>query len=278
MAPKKGSHPSPNTEFKKGMVPWNKRIPMAPEAKEKMVAKLRGRSTWNKGTPMNEWMPEESNELRKAKISQNNARYWAGKNRPDLLGNPSEKVIRHLERLHQNPELEERRLKASIQARKTPEVKAKQAKATALSWKDPQVRERRIKGVLKALNRRPTRLEARLIDILERNKLPYHYTGDGSLIIAGINPDFANCNGAKKVIEIFGIVFHDPDKTFLPQIPLTQQEEYRKAIYASFGFDCLILWDVELNKLSDEEVTQRINTFTKARRKPSPQLELKGVG
>jgi len=241
---------------------------MAPEAKEKMAAKKRGMPSWHKGMPYHQWVPTESNERRKLKISQNHARYWLGKERPDLRQNPSfmESVTRNLNRLRQDMGVENKRLNALRRAREKPEYRLKQAEATRLSWKDQEVREKRIKGALKALNRRPTNLEQRLIGIIKKYKLPYRYTGDGSVIVAGLNPDFINANGAKTLIEIFGIAFHDPERTFRSRIPLPQQEEYRKAIYASFGFDCLVLWDDEMEGLSDKEIANRIKKFTKSRK------------
>jgi len=228
----KGQHHSPRTEFKKGLIPWNKGQPMASEAKAKMIAKKKGMLSWNKGIPMNEWMPEESNKVRKAKIKENNPRYWLGKKRLDMI---------------------ER-------------------------WKDPTYREEMVKRLRKASFTRPTKPEQRIIDITQEYNLPYQYTGDGLVILFGLNPDFMNSNGAKKIIEIFGVAFHDPSITFRAEVPLIQQEEYRKAIFASLGFDCLVLWDKEMERLSDEEIAQRIRRFTKARKKPSPQLQLKELG
>jgi hypothetical protein len=46
----------------KGIIPWNKGIPMTDAAKQKTSEKLKGRSTWNKGVPVT----EESNIKRKA--------------------------------------------------------------------------------------------------------------------------------------------------------------------------------------------------------------------
>ncbi len=235
---KKGQRSSPNTEFKKGMVPWNVGVPMSPEAKAKMVAKKKGTPAWNKGLPLHVWMTEESNERRKIRVSGNNPRYWLGKKRPELNNSVQ------LERL---------------------------AKGSATSWANPERRDKRIQATLKALNRHPTRLESRLIKIAKEYKLPYQYTGDGSVILAGLNPDFTNFDGAKKLIEIFGVIFHNPAKAFR-KIPLRQQEPYRKAIYASLGFDCLVLWDDDMKKMSDEEIADRIRKFTKARHKPTAQL------
>jgi len=156
----------------------------------------------------------------------------------------------------------------------TEEEKAHLRGTSSASWQNPIVREQRLKGILQTLQRRPTEPEARVIKIITEYNLPYKYTGDGTLIVAGLNPDFANCNGAKKLLEIFGFAFHDPHRTFISRLSLTRQEPYRKAIYASLGFDCLVLWDDEMEKLSDEEIAEIIKKFTKSRHKPTAQLKL----
>ena len=51
---------------------------------------------------------------------------------------------------------------------------------------------------------RPTKPEKKLVGIKNECKLPYKYCGDGSVIIGGLNPDFINTNGEKKLIEVFG--------------------------------------------------------------------------
>lgn len=142
-------------------------------------------------------------------------------------------------------------------------------------WSNSDYKAQRVRAVLKGLFKRPTKPEKRAIDIIDKNNLPYKYTGDGSVVIAGLSPDFTNCNGAKKLIEIFGVTFHDPNISFRKQMPLSQQETYRKAIYASLGFDCLVLWDDEMGRLSDEDIADTIKKFTKSRHKPTAQLYLK---
>lgn len=210
--------------FRKGMAPWNKGKPCPDEIKKKVAAKKRGVPTWNKGIPMNEWMPQESNEVRKAKIKKNNPRYWLGKKRPDL----------------------------------------------ANKLRDPQIAQK----MHRARFKHPTKPEQRLIEVISKDRLPYLFCGDGSVYLFGLYPDYINTNGAKKVIEVFGTPFHNPEATFLPEIPLSRQEKYRKALYASLGFDCLILWDNELNKLTDKEIADRIRKFTRAKNKPTAQLQL----
>jgi len=218
--------------FPKGLVPWNK----SRHTGNYGNGFKKEQTAWNKGIPMREWMPEDSNADRKEKIRQTLKR-------------------RYIE----SPEFREELIKARVRL------------------KDPAVKEKMVKATRLALFKRPNKPEQRVIDIIIKYKLPYSYTGGGSVILLGLNPDFVNCNGAKKIIEVFGIVYHNPDKTFLPQVPLIQQEPYRKALYASLGFDCLVLWDDEMKKLSDEEIMERIKEFTRQRKKPKAQLQFKGT-
>lgn len=138
---------------------------------------------------------------------------------------------------------------------------------------DPELSRRR----LKALQKKPTKPEARIINILNEFSIrDWEYVGDGQVKLAGLYPDFINVNGKKKLIEVFGRGYHDPAKPYLKrELELYRQEPYRKAIYASLGFDCLVLWDDEMEKFSDEEIADRIKTFTKSRHKPTAQLALK---
>jgi len=110
-------------------------------------------------------------------------------------------------------------------------------------------------------HKKPTSIEQKLIDIINKYNLPFKYVGDGSVIIYGLNPDFIECNGRKKIIEVFGGAFHNPEKTFKKKLSWKQQEWGRKAIYSQLGYDCLILWDDEINKLSEIEIVNKIKKF-----------------
>ena len=52
-AEKHRAHPNRGT-FKKGLVPWNKGVPISLETKAKMTSKLKGRKVWNKGKKFSE--------------------------------------------------------------------------------------------------------------------------------------------------------------------------------------------------------------------------------
>lgn len=126
---------------------------------------------------------------------------------------------------------------------------------------------------LKALQKKPTKPEARIIEILDNFSITeWKYVGNGEVKLGNLYPDFINVNGKKKLIEVFGRVYHDPAKRYGRELNLADREPYRKAIYASLGFDCLVLWDDEMKKLADKEIADIIRKFTNSRRKPTAQL------
>jgi hypothetical protein len=55
------------------------------------------------------------------------------------------------------------------------------------------------------------------------------------MVIAGKCPDFINCNGEKKIIELFGDYWH------LGENPQERIDEFKP-----FGFDTLVIWEKEL--------------------------------
>lgn len=124
--------------------------------------------------------------------------------------------------------------------------------------------EESLRRILTAIKRKPSGPEKRLIQIIEERNLPYKYVGDGALVISNLVPDFVETNGQKKLIEVFGRGFHDPDfpYRFLRRpIPYHQTSEGRTKILRSAGYALLILWDDELEQ--KEEVIEKIEQFTK---------------
>jgi hypothetical protein len=106
-----------------------------------------------------------------------------------------------------------------------------------------------VRRVFQAMHIRPTKLEKRIMEFLEQI-LPneYVYVGDGSFILGGRCPDFLNKNGKKKVIEVFGDYWHRNDNP-----------EERKAIFRKYGFDCLVIWEHELNNM--DSLKQKVLEF-----------------
>ncbi len=132
-------------------------------------------------------------------------------------------------------------------------------------WQDPEYKNRQTKAILAGQHLRPTRPEAILQELLE-SVLPsyYAYTGDGvirKLYFNGITPDFTSCDGEKKVIEVFGDYWHS--RLVTGREP---QEDVQKRIdkYAVFGYDCLVIWESEINEIETDptELITKILEFS----------------
>ncbi len=140
----------------------------------------------------------------------------------------------------------------------TKERNDKIGKASKKLWKDPAFREKTIRAMLKAVAIRPTTPEKMLIGLLKEKKLMYNYVGDGSFIISGKCPDFVNCNGQKKIIEVFGTYWHGKQKTGRTK---EQEEKFRINHFKKVGWKTLIIWENEFENL--ELVSKKIIDFDK---------------
>lgn len=194
----KGTHLSPNTEFRSGHPP---------------IRGMLGKTAWNKGIP---WDTETKEKIRNTEKGR-----------------------------HLHPETE---IKKGQRISPETELTSERAKSW---WKDPEYRARVIAGRLK--HRRPTGPEKKLIGLIAKYRLPYKYTGDGSFIIGGLNPDFVNINGAKVAIDVFGDYWHTikADKE-------SYNEEGRKKIFADYGWQLIVLWENEVERLPEDSIVERI--------------------
>lgn len=118
--------------------------------------------------------------------------------------------------------------------------------------------------VIKGWHQRPTRIELILQGILDKYfPHAWRYTGDGSLVVGGFIPDFANSNGRKVLIEVFGDYWHglnkDPRHYNSKDIPWHQTELGRIMTYNSLGFSCLVIWEHELK--DEDTVVRKIKQF-----------------
>lgn len=96
---------------------------------------------------------------------------------------------------------------------------------------------------------KPEKLLTKLLDRMYPGE--WKYTGDFSFTINGKCPDFVNCNGQKKCIEIFGDYWHFGDN---PQD--------RVDTFSPFGFDTLVIWEKELKDIGN--VAKKIQEFHEA--------------
>jgi len=85
----------------------------------------------------------------------------------------------------------------------------------------------------KACKVKPNKLETAFDEFLQ-GLFPdeYRYVGDFQYFIGGRNPDFANINGQKKLIEVYGDYWHENDD---PQDRIDHFKQY--------GFKTLIVWE-----------------------------------
>lgn len=154
----------------------------------------------------------------------------------------------------------EERQKASSQALKRiadgwiPDTRAANQRTREL-WQDPKFKAAQIKR--SRSHARPNKPETRLGLLLEiACPGEYGYTGNGSLVIGCLNPDFAN-QSKKKVVEAFGDYWHSPETV---QCNGLKMEPGRIDEYSYLGWDCLVIWEHEL-KYSEEWLIRKIQSF-----------------
>ncbi len=96
---------------------------------------------------------------------------------------------------------------------------------------------------------RPNKPETELLNLLQ-NLYPsdWKFVGDGDLIIGGKNPDFANVNGKKILIELFGDYWHRNDSP-----------RKRMGMFKPYGFRTLVIWEHELQ--NQKTLVNKINHF-----------------
>jgi very-short-patch-repair endonuclease len=230
----KGQHCSEETKAKLrkahlGMPAWNKGVPMSEEQKHKISEAKQGAHVgWH------------HSEATKAKLK-------ATMNSPEVR----EKIASRL-RGENNPFYGRHHTKDSIE----------RANAGKREWlKDPAHRkiilENSYKGFLtltKQLHRYikdglPNPAERTLQGIIEEACPKEYKYNDGWFMLAHKLPDFPNINGRKKLIELFGELYHRREEV-----------EKRKAIFRELGWDTLIIWAKELP--DRDNLISRIRQFT----------------
>lgn len=122
-------------------------------------------------------------------------------------------------------------------------------------WQNPEY----VKKVVTALQETPNNFEMKLIKIIEAHNFPFKYVGDGQVIIGSQLPDFIATDSSKKVIELFGKPWHDPDHSKKIKVKLNRTEAAKMLKYRNHGYSCLVIWDYELK--DEESVIERIKTF-----------------
>lgn len=128
---------------------------------------------------------------------------------------------------------------------KRPEVKEKLSKLLRTRWLDDKF----VKKVAAGLNIKPNKPETQLLRILKRNFVGWEYSGNLRKTIEGKSPDFIN-EEKKQIIELFGDYWHRG-----------QTGEKRKLLFKRNGYDCLIVWEHELE--NKNKLIERLKDFAK---------------
>lgn len=130
-------------------------------------------------------------------------------------------------------------------------------------WANPKHRDRIVKLAASGATIHPNRREIQMQEILNDLQLRDWWFNDNArnFVIAGKRPDFFN-EGGRKVIEVFGEVYHNPEKylrIWKKPLPWAKTESGTLMIYESVGWDCLIIWEDELDT---EEACSKVMEFT----------------
>lgn len=130
-------------------------------------------------------------------------------------------------------------------------------------WKDPEFRNKAVRGTIRAIRASPNKIEQRIIHIIKKYNLPFRFVGDGGIVIYGLCPDFISTDRSNKIIEVFGEIFHNPEKAVYRKIDWKCQEFGRKAVFSQYGYDTLIIWENEIRSSDDKELYLKIKKFMK---------------
>lgn len=161
-----------------------------------------------------------------------------------------EKLSEKAKKRWQNPRFRKKMSEVLTGRKFSEEAKRKMADL----WRD----EEYVQHVIAGFHRKPTEPEQKIISVCRENNFPFNYCGDGSFMVDILNPDFISTDGSKKIIEVFGRAFHDPDVSFF-KVSWHRQYWGRKAYLSQLGYDCLIIWDDELR--NEKAVVERIRDF-----------------
>ena len=117
--------------------------------------------------------------------------------------------------------------------------------------RDPEWRTKQIRAQRQGYSVFPNKAESTLLGLIDTDyPNEWAYVGDGSFVIGGYVPDFANINGKKLLIELFGDHWHKG-----------QNPQDRINLFKRFGFRTLVVWEHELRQL--DNVRERIAEFVK---------------
>jgi len=254
-----------------GRTPWNKDLTKDTDERVKRITeKMIGENGYWFGKKMSKETREKMSESQKRIIASGKKKIWNKSLKNWMTKEHKMKLYLTHKGKKRSKETKEKIGLANSKALKgkhcSPRTEFTSESVKQL-WQDPIYRNKiitsskkmwndleYIKKIQKSMHIKPNIPEKKLIKIFSKNNLPYKFVGDYSFIVNGLNPDFINCNGQKKIIEMFGTYWHNNPKT-----KYHQTEKGRKKHYKLFGFETLIIWE---NELKDElKLLEKINNF-----------------
>lgn len=252
-------------EHKRKLSDAHKGKKLSEETKSKMSVSRKGRVAWNKGKKLSEEHKAKLNLFKKG--NENIAK------KPDVRIKISEGIKGRI--LSQESR---RKMATSLKGKRHSEDKKKKhSEYMKKRWNEPEYRDKAIKAIIKGSVVKPNRSELKLKSILDK-VLPnqYRYVGDGEFILGGKNPDFLNCNGEKKIIELFGDYYHSREFEENTKGIAWCSPEERIAHFKQYGFDCLVIWEHELENY--QLVSDKLSQFHSVECKKFATLKDFGIG
>ena len=148
------------------------------------------------------------------------------------------------------PEDLKRRISETLKGYKqTEEHKRNRSKAMKKSWKkNPHqggAGQKRQPEVIKRILRRHkiSSLEKKMLEIIQRNNLPYKFVGNGDFLVGRKCPDFVNCNGEKIAVEVF---YRKHKEQFRDGLKNWKTE--RTKIFEEYGWELLFFDETQVNE------------------------------
>lgn len=154
------------------------------------------------------------------------------------------------------------KMRGDLNPSKRPEVKEKLSKArqellrNGWGFSSEAIEKIRLARSKQRIPRSKTKPELKFIEMLEKYKAPFKYTGDGSFWVGRLNPDFIHLNHKKLAVEIFGEYWHTPLLNHSVRYEAT--ELGRKERYKKHGWKCIVLWAEPLMAENGEEYALKL--------------------
>jgi very-short-patch-repair endonuclease len=96
----------------------------------------------------------------------------------------------------------------------------------------------------------PSSLELKMMRIIDENKLPYRFVGNGNFFIENKCPDFVNCNGEKIALEVF---YREHKNQFRGNVNGWMQN--RQKLFNKYGWKVMFFDETQVN---DDFVMRRL--------------------